>query len=77
MSTPIRPPEQLRPLDYYQIVISFLLVLLGAWILARNLFQTPTLSMGWILGVSFLAFGIYRMKYILEYFRKRVREDKS
>lgn len=70
MSGSIRPPEQLRPLDYYQIVVSFLLVLLGAWILARN-FSTPTLIMGWILGVSFLAFGIYRMKYILEYFRKR------
>lgn len=66
-----QPHERLRPMDYYQIIVSILLVLLGGWILARNLFQTPTLIMGWILGGSLLAFGIYRLKFVIDYFRKK------
>jgi len=54
-------------LDYYQILVSVLLVVFGIWILLRELLQGRLIVTAWILGGSFLAFGLYRLKYVVDY----------
>jgi len=56
-------------LDYYQILVSILLAVFGIWILLRELLQGRLIVMAWVLGGSFLAFGLYRLKYVVDYFR--------
>lgn len=72
-----KPLERLRFLDYYQILVSLLLVLLGAWILLRDLFEGRSVIMAWVLGLSFLLFGLYRMRFVYDFFRKGVRGHRS
>ena len=72
-----KPPERLRFLDYYQILVSLLLVVFGAWILLRDLFEGRSVMMAWILGLSFLLFGLYRMKFVYDHFRKGGRGHRS
>lgn len=64
-------PERLRPLDYYQIGVTILLVLLGGWILLRGaLGGFPSLPT-WMIGGGLLSLGLYRLWYVIRYFRKR------
>lgn len=72
-----KPPERLRFLDYYQILVSLLLVVLGAWILLRNLFEGRFIIMAWVLGLSFLLFGFYRLTWVYDHFRKGGRDHRS
>lgn len=65
-----KPLDGLCFLDYYQIIISPLLVVFGAWILLRELFSGRFAAMAWLLGGGFLLFGLYRIKCILDYFLK-------
>jgi hypothetical protein len=69
--TPIssQRPERLRPLDYYQVGVTILLVLLGGWILLRAAAEGfPPLS-AWMVGGGFLGFGLYRLWHVVSYFR--------
>lgn len=72
-----KPPKHLSFLDYYRILASVLLVVFGAWILLRDLFEGRSVVMAWILGFGFLLFGLYRMKFVYDFFRKGVRDHRS
>lgn len=71
-----KPPERLSFLDYYQILVSLLLVVLGAWILLRDLFEGRSVIMAWVLGLSLLLFGLCRMKFVYDFFRKGGRDHR-
>jgi len=60
--------------DYFQLVTTALMVLLGCYILWQTLlvkWAVPPL----IFGVVILLFGFYRIKMIRAYFRERRRKD--
>jgi hypothetical protein len=64
-------PERLRPLDYYQIGVTILLVLLGGWILLRGALEGFLSLPTWMIGGGLLGLGLYRLRYVVSYFRKR------
>jgi len=60
---------RLRPIDRFQIVMTGLILVLGALILVRaGLRHAPADSYG--VGVAFLAYGMYRMRSILRALRR-------
>ena len=63
-------PDKLSRMDYYQIITSALMVILGAIILFRSLSQSFML-MPLLVGGGLLALGIYRLNFVVKYFRKR------
>lgn len=70
-----QPPTRLGWRDYYQIVTSFLMPVLGVMILARSKFAVSYL-MPVLVGVAMTAFGLYRISFIIKYFRaKGARRD--
>ncbi len=70
-----QPPARLGWRDYYQIVTSILMPILGVMILARSKFAVPYL-MPVLVGVAMTAFGLYRIFFIIKYFRaKGARQD--
>jgi hypothetical protein len=63
-------PDKLSKTDYYQIIISFLMVVLGAIILIRSL-TGPITPMTLLVGGGFLGLGGYRLKFVFKYFREK------
>lgn len=63
-------PDKLSKMDYYQIITSALMVILGAIILFRSLSQGIML-MPLLVGGGLLALGAYRLNFVVKYFRKR------
>jgi uncharacterized membrane protein HdeD (DUF308 family) len=63
-------PDKLSKMDYYQIITSALMVILGAIILFRSLSQQIML-MPLLVGGGLLALGIYRLNFVVKYFRER------
>ena len=63
-------PDKLSKMDYYQIFTSTLMVILGAIILFRSLSQGIML-MPLLVGGGLLALGVYRLNFVVKYFRKR------
>jgi len=61
-------PDKLCKTDYYQIVTSILMVILGAVILIRSVSSTITL-MTLLVGGGFLALGCYRLNFVIKYVR--------
>lgn len=74
LSKPGRPashmPDRLSKMDYYQIITSALMVILGAIILFRSLTQGIML-MPVLVGGGLLALGVYRLNFVVKYFRER------
>lgn len=66
----VTPNHKISGKDYYQIFISCLMVILGAVILFRSLTEGFTV-MALLVGGGFLALGIYRLHFVIKYFRKR------
>ena len=67
-------PEQPGWRDYFQILTTGLMVVLGLYILWHTIFirwALPSL----ILGGAFLLFGLFRIRMIWAYFQKRGRRD--
>ena len=56
--------------DYYQILSSALFLIIGATILFRSL-QNSIVVMALLVGVGFLALGVYRLRFVVIYFRER------
>jgi uncharacterized membrane protein HdeD (DUF308 family) len=56
--------------DYYQIFTSGLMVILGAIILFRSMSYSIRI-MPLLVGVGFLALGIYRLNFVVRYFKER------
>ncbi len=69
-------PERLRPLDYYQIGVTILLVLLGGWILLRGALERFLSLPTWMIGGGLLSLGLYRLWYVVSYFWKRRRNHR-
>jgi len=63
-------PDKLSKMDYYQIITSTLMVILGAIILFRSLMQS-FMIMPLLVGGGLLALGVYRLNFVVKYFRKR------
>jgi hypothetical protein len=63
-------PDRLNRTDYYQIVTSTLMVVLGAVILIRSMVG-PITIMTLLVGGGFVALGIYRLNFVVKYFREK------
>ena len=63
-------PDKLCRTDYYQIVTSALMVILGAIILIRSV-SGPITVMTLLVGGGFLALGIYRLNFVVKYMREK------
>lgn len=61
---------KLKFIDYYQIFISIMMVILGGIILFRC-FQIGVNFLSLLVGAGFLFLGIYRIKFIINFFKKR------
>jgi hypothetical protein len=69
-------PDRLSKMDYYQIITSTLMVILGAIILFRSLSQGFML-MPVLVGGGLLALGLYRLNFVVKYFRIRRTHGKT
>jgi hypothetical protein len=63
-------PDRLSRMDYYQIITSTLMVILGGIILFRSLSQGFML-MPLLVGGGLLALGLYRLNFVVKYLRTR------
>lgn len=63
-------PDKLSKMDYYQIITSTLMVILGAIILFRSLSQN-IMIMPLLVGGGLFALGVYRLNFVVKYLRKR------
>ena len=63
-------PDKLCRTDYYQIVTSALMVILGAIILIRSV-SGPITIMTLLVSGGFLALGCYRLNFVIKYFKER------
>ena len=63
-------PDRLSKMDYYQIITSTLMVILGGIILFRSLSQGFML-MPVLVGGGLLALGLYRLNFVVKYLRTR------
>ena len=70
MRKPGDVPRRLSALDYYKILVSVLMVGLGILILYRSVLRGLNI-MPVIVGLSFIGFGAYRIKFIINYFKQR------
>jgi uncharacterized membrane protein HdeD (DUF308 family) len=56
--------------DYYQILSSALFIIIGITILVRSL-QNSIVVIALLMGGGFLALGVYRLRFVVKYFRER------
>jgi len=56
--------------NYFEIITSLLFFLLGLVILVRSIAETG-LILGIGVGAGFLAYGVFRLRYVWNYFFKR------
>jgi len=63
-------PDKLSTTDYYQIITSVLMVILGAIILIRSCSGTITL-MTLLVGGGFFVLGSYRLNFVIKYIREK------
>ncbi len=63
-------PSKLSARNYFEIVTSFLFFFLGLVILVRSIAETG-LILGMGVGAAFLAYGIFRLRVLWNYFVKR------
>ncbi|MBI1822254.1 MAG: hypothetical protein HY036_08030 [Nitrospirae bacterium] len=61
--------------DYVQLIHSLGFVLFGFLILVR--LRKQDASLGYVIGLSFLSFGLYRIKLFIDYFRKVYGDSKK
>jgi len=66
-ASPAPVPGKLSGRNYFEIVSSLLFLFLGMIILYRSLTETR-LFLGMVVGVLFLAYGIFRLRYIWNFF---------
>jgi len=63
-------PDKLCRTDYYQIFTSILMVILGVIILFRS-FTSNITMMPLLVGGGFLTLGIYRLNFVVKYFKEK------
>ncbi|QGP93725.1 hypothetical protein MGLY_31470 [Neomoorella glycerini] len=71
------PSEDRRPSwrDYYQILTTIAMVILGPSIWLRSLGHPS--PMAWVTGAGFLGIGLYRLLAIARYFYHRRKEVRA
>jgi len=69
-------PDSLSKMDYYQIITSALMVILGGIILFRSLSQAFML-MPVLVGGGLLALGLYRLNFVVKYLKTRRTQGKG
>lgn len=57
-------------IDRYKIITSILMVVLGGIITYRSIVNWTNIMI-FVFGVSFLGFGLYRLKFVIDYYRSR------
>jgi uncharacterized membrane protein HdeD (DUF308 family) len=72
----VNSDHKVSRVDYYQIFISVLMVILGVVILFRSFAENINL-MPLFVGGGFLALGIYRLSFVVKYFRTRRTHGKT
>ncbi|MBE3573719.1 MAG: hypothetical protein IMW95_12375 [Moorella humiferrea] len=61
--------------DYYQIVTTIAMIILGPSIWLRSLdYPSPT---AWLVATGFLGLGLYRLQAIVRYFYRRRKEVRA
>jgi hypothetical protein len=70
MKNVVSQPQKLKAMDYYQMIISFLMIIFGMIILFRSINIGITLPQI-LVGGGVLAFGLYRGSFILKYFKSK------
>ncbi|MBM3235674.1 hypothetical protein FJZ31_05190 [Candidatus Poribacteria bacterium] len=75
MRKTIEFPQRLSVLDYYRIILSFLLIIVGGVVVYRSLSEMVILGIA--LGGAMFAFGIYRVKFVWDYFTRKGQEGKG
>lgn len=63
-------PSRLSLRNHFEIITSFLFFTLGLTILIRSITETG-LILGMGVGGAFLAYGVFRLRYIWNYFFKK------
>jgi uncharacterized membrane protein HdeD (DUF308 family) len=66
----VTPNRKISGKDYYQIFTSIFMVILGAIILFRSMGHSIRI-MPLLVGMGFLALGIYRLSFVARYFKER------
>jgi uncharacterized membrane protein HdeD (DUF308 family) len=66
----VTPNRKISGKDYYQIFTSIFMVILGAIILFRSMSHSAVI-MPLLVGVGFLALGVYRLIFVVRYFKER------
>ena len=64
--------KNLTRMDYYQIITSILMTIIGGIILLR-IFLSGIFVTSLLVGGGFLGLGIYRLSFVYRYFRNRKR----
>jgi hypothetical protein len=59
--------------NYFEIITTLLFFILGLVILIRSIAETR-LILGIGVGAAFLAYGVFRLRYLWNYFCKRGQE---
>ncbi|MGE5577716.1 MAG: hypothetical protein ACM3TT_11055 [Syntrophothermus sp.] len=67
-SQPRKQPPRPGWRDYYQMVTSFLMVILGLGIVVRSK-PAGVYLMPVLVGLAFVAFGFYRISFFVKYFK--------
>jgi len=66
-----QPPERPRALDYFQMTTSVLFVVAGAAIVYRALLAGVANPVAYLTGAGFAAYGVYRLRFVLRWYRRR------
>jgi hypothetical protein len=60
----------LTRMDYYQIITSILMIIIGGIILLRT-FLSGIFATSLLVGGGFFGLGVYRLSFVYRYFRNR------
>jgi len=66
----VTPDHKISGRDYYQVITSALMVILGAIILLRSLSHSAVI-MPLLVGGGLLVLGVYRLNFVVNYFKER------
>jgi len=69
-SFPLNSAKNLTRLDYYQIITSILMTILGGIILIRT-WLSGTFILPLLVGGGLLGLGIYRLSFVFKHLKRR------
>jgi len=66
----LTPKHEISGRDYYQVITSVLMVILGGIILFRSVSHSAVI-MPLLVGGGLLALGVYRLNFVVKHFKER------